>query len=335
MSTAAAPLRALIEATDRHGRQHLRQAVTDWPVTVGRDLGCDLVLDDVHVAARHLRLTQDAPGRVSVEVLETKNGAMLGRERHQAGSRFDWIEGAPLTLGRTQLHLRLADTPVPQEQRLSQWPWRMLLWTVATVLLTMALIAVQEWHKSTETQKFLHDYPTTLLGVPMVLGLWAGLWALAGKLFSGQLQFWRHVRIACIMILVSACVDTAVSVLAFMFSWETLSRFGNGFGLLVLAVGLHRHLLVVAPQRRRGLTLGVALLLLLGVSASLGTQWLKNKRLSNQLYMSELYPPDWRVAAPVSVPEFLREAATIEQRLALRLQDKEDEDAANPSQSDD
>ncbi len=333
--TPGAPLLALFEATDRHGKQHTRQPVTDWPVTVGRDLGCDLVLDDVHVAARHLRLTQDAPGRVSVEVLNTKNGVTQGRKHHKAGTRFDWVEGTPLTLGRTQLHLRLADTPVPTEQRMSNLPWRTVLWTIAVLVLAMVLMAAQEWQRSTETSKFLREYPATLLGAPLAFGLWAGIWALAGKLFSGQPQFWRHVRIACVVVLASGSVATLVSVLAFMFSWENLSRFGYGFGLLALAMGVHRHLVVVAPQRHRGLTLGVVLVLLLGAPAVLGTQWLKNKRLSNQLYMSELYPPDWRVAAPLSVPQFVREAATIEQRLATRLQDKDDADAANSSQGDD
>ncbi len=46
----------LIEAHDRHGALLARAPITHWPVTVGRALDCDLVLDDPFVAPRHLRI---------------------------------------------------------------------------------------------------------------------------------------------------------------------------------------------------------------------------------------------------------------------------------------
>ena len=57
------PTLALLEAFDRHGALLARAPVTRWPVTVGRSLECDLVLDDPHVAPTHLRIDRaaDAP----------------------------------------------------------------------------------------------------------------------------------------------------------------------------------------------------------------------------------------------------------------------------------
>jgi pSer/pThr/pTyr-binding forkhead associated (FHA) protein len=116
----------LIEAFDRHGALLARAPITRWPVTVGRALDCDLVLDDPFVAPRHLRIDRavDAPRTVQVEVLETRNGARLQRKRHAQGERFDWPDGTPIDLGHTHINLRLADAPIAEEQALPQFPWR-------------------------------------------------------------------------------------------------------------------------------------------------------------------------------------------------------------------
>ena len=78
------PTLALLEAFDRHGALLARAPITRWPVTVGRSLACDLVLDDPHVAPTHLHIDRaaDAPRTVSVEVQPTLNGALLQRQRH-------------------------------------------------------------------------------------------------------------------------------------------------------------------------------------------------------------------------------------------------------------
>ncbi len=54
---------ALVEVLDRDG--HVRQAVpvSQWPVTIGRAIDCDEVLDDPHVAARHATLAEEDNAR--------------------------------------------------------------------------------------------------------------------------------------------------------------------------------------------------------------------------------------------------------------------------------
>ena len=325
---------ALIEATDRHGTVLARLAVTQWPVTVGRALDADLVLNDPHVAPHHLRLEQTQTDGVSVRVLDTLNGALLDQLPQPRGSLFDWSQGQALSLGRTHLQLRLAHAALESELPLPIVPWRNTLWTLLAVLAVMALTLGQAWLRATELSRFQQALPTTLLGALAGLAAWSGLWALATKLFAGHPQFWRHVRIACALFVASAVAESLVEVLAFMFSWENLARSSHLVTMVVLALGVYRHLLVVAPQRREGLAWALAALLALGLPTALGMQWLKNKRLSPQLYLSQLYPPGWRLAAPVAVPQFLQEAASIEQRLAVRLKDKEDEDTADRSQGD-
>lgn len=326
------PLLGMVEAVDRHGVQ-ARLPVRQWPVTVGRDLHADLVLDDSHVAPLHLRLEQGTPGQILVTVLETHNGVALGRQRFARGARFAWRAGETLAIGRLHLRLRLAGVPVEPEVPLPHLPWRNGLLSLVAVSLLLLVMVSEVWLRSADTQRLGQELPVALVGAFAALMSWAGLWALLTKLFSGHAQFWRHVRIASLAFVVTEVLDFSVHVLAFAFSWESVGRFSYMLVVLVVAVAIYRHLLVVAPQPRRGLAVGVALVVLLGLPVVLGTQWLKNQRLSNQLYMSKLFPPSWRVAAPVPVDVFLDEARSIEQRLQRRLGDSRDEDAADASES--
>lgn len=328
---APSGLLGLIDVTDRHGNMQARLPVTRWPLTVGRALDSDLVLDDAHVAGQHLRLTPAAPGHVTVQVMDTRNGVVFRHKQYVRDDVFDWPVGDPLILGRLHLNLRLADSPVPLEQALPRLLWRNSLWSIGAVLLVLLLITAQVWLKIGETQDLLQDLPMALSGALAVLVVWSGLWALATKLFSGHARFWRHVRIASLAFVAAALMEFVTQLLAFAFSWENVGRFGYLALVLAAAVGIYRHLLVAAPHSRRGLAVGVALIVVLGLPTMWGTHWLKNKRLSNQLYMAQIFPPDWRIAKPTPVPQFLDEAAGIEKRLAKRLKDKQDENGAEPS----
>lgn len=328
---AAAPLQrpavlGLLEALDRHGAVQASLKIHQWPVTVGRSLDADLVLDDPHIAARHLQIDASTPEGVSAQVLDTSNGARLGRRLQPRGSRFDWPCGQTLSLGRLQLRLRLANAGIEPELALPESAWREVLLTAALVAAALLYLLGQAWLKSSETQKFLQEIPALLSTVMLGFIGWVGAWALATKLFSGQLQFWRHARIASLVFVLAGSLEAATQLIAFSFSWENLSRFDYLLTILLAAAGVCAHLWVVAPNRRQGLAIGVLAAVLLGLPAMLATQWMRNQRLSNQLYMSVLFPPAWRWAEPVAPKQFLSEAASIEERLAQRLKRGEDND---------
>jgi len=317
------PTLGLIEAFDRHGALLARAPITRWPVTVGRALDCDLVLDDPFVAPTHLRIDRapDGARTVQVEVVETRNGARLQRKHHAQGERFDWPDGTPIDLGHTHITLRLADTPIAQEQALPQFPWR----TVGTSAALMALVVVaalaSSWLEARDTAQYLKSLPVVLLTTLAVLAAWSGLWSGANKVFAGQLQFWRHVRIACAAYLVADAVQLVSYLTAFAFSLEALSRFAPVLVVLVLAGALYAHLVAVLPRRRVGLAWAVAAVVALGVPSWLGAQWLNRMRLTNELYMSSLFPPSLRVAPAVPVEQFLQDTESLRGKLDRRLRD--------------
>ena len=330
---SATPILGLLQATDRNGATVARLDIRHWPVIVGRALTADLVLDDSHVAGEHLRIDRAPEGGIKVQVLDSVNGVALGRARHGRGAQFNWPDGEVLALGRLKLGLRLAEAPVPAEELLPHFPWRTTGWTLLALAGMLALVLGQSWLTLTEPSQLARQLPGVLGGVVLAVSVWAGLWALATKLFTGHLQFWRHVRIACFSSLAVQAVSTLAGLLAFMFSLESLARFEGLMLLLGAAAGIYVHLTVIAPQRRRGLAALVAGIAVLATVALLGTNWLQNKRLSNKLYLSTLYPPSLRVAPAVPVAQFLDEAGSIRKRLDERLKDREP-DADTPEDPD-
>ncbi len=352
---------ALLEARDRNGTLLGIVPVTHWPVTVGRALGNDLVLDDPHIAPQHLRIdrpmlasvilpvagddhdAQDGdrngdasiyearaaePGPIQVEVLDTLNGVMLKRHHHVRGDRFEWPRQTDLVVGRLHLVLRLTEEPVAAETPLPRFAWGRTAFTAGLVAAMVLLQLASGWLEADETRRFLQQVPFAVAYVLGSLLLWAGLWALVTRLFTGHQHFWRHVRITSATFVVVQLFMAATQVLGGVFSWELLARFSWIGATVIAACGLLAHLLVVAPRRRNLLAGSLSVLVLLGVGGLLGSFWLQGKRLSNELYMASLLPPSWRVAPAVPVAEFLTDAQKLKGKIDERLADRDDENAS-------
>lgn len=324
----------LLEVLDKHGVVVNRLLVTQWPVTVGRALSADLVIDDPHIAAEHLRISELDTGFVQVQVLNTVNGVRRGYGTlMQRGMRFDWTGSDDLGLGRLRLRLRLAAAPVAPEQVLPTFAWKPVGITLALVVALAVTTLLDAWFEATSSAKFIQAAIPAMTLLLASVGLWAGVWALATKLFTGQLQFVRHVRIVCAVLLADVLVSGLAYLLAFMFSWESLARYNGVLSAPVLGAGIFLQLMVIAPQWRKGLAALVIGVVLGGVLIWAGSNWQKNKRVSNQLYLSALFPPSWRLASAVPLEQLVTDAQSIRQRLDVRLQDAQDDqqdDASDP-----
>ena len=83
-----------------------------WPLTLGRALGNDVVLDDPHVAAYHATLSPDAQGQLTLTVGDTVNGVSVGNRHFAAGARVPLEPGgAALQIGAvSEALLRLKES---------------------------------------------------------------------------------------------------------------------------------------------------------------------------------------------------------------------------------
>ncbi|OQX15179.1 MAG: hypothetical protein BWK73_07660 [Thiothrix lacustris] len=119
-----------------------------FPVTIGRALDNDVILSDSSVSPYHLRLEQDAEGRVFVHNLSSENGTRLNN--HQLGAQPVQVPvPSQLLLGHRRL--RLASTAMPVETtHVSRCgglftPFCKPLWAALLLLLTVVSLLLNDY----------------------------------------------------------------------------------------------------------------------------------------------------------------------------------------------
>lgn len=316
---------ALVEVLDRDG--HVRQAVTvmQWPVRVGRALDCDVVLDDPYVAPHHFSMAaQD--GRLHLAVGETVNGLRCGRELLGAGRTDVRSAGEDWLAGRTRLRVRLAGETLAPEQRVPQpSAWRLA--TLLTVL--VGLLGWSAWtqYLDSDPGQFLTSLAPMLISIATLLAGWSFLWALGSKLFQHRFDYWTHVRIAATGLLASGVIGAVLGVLAFVTSWVLLSRLREAVEALVFAGAVYAHLGAVLPQRRRVFAWVVGSAAVAGLATIAAFQYQRTGRFVDELYLTTLPPPVFRLAPAVEPQTFLGEVAAMKDKLDAEARES-DEDVA-------
>ena len=313
-----------LEVSERGHRQPLARHVTRWPFTVGRAASADCVLTDASVAPQHLRVERADDGRIEVEVLDSVNGVWLGRRHHGAGARFAWPPGQALALGRCQLLLRPGDAALAPTQRWRPITRGQVLLTLLALLGVAALAGWESWLGATAPGALARGLPLALVASFSSLLAWVLAWSVLGKLFTGATAFWTHVRIAALGGVAITLGFGALALLAFAASWPGLTRFESVIGMAMLALLAGWHLRVATPVSPRTLAIGLALAWLAAVGVRLGLQWQGQKRLGDEMYLSQLAPPGWRLARVQPVDAFVAGTGELKAKLQERLQDHSD-----------
>lgn len=315
----------VLEISARGQRLPAAHRVPHWPLVIGRAVDADLVLTDPSVAPHHLRVAPDAAGALQVEVLDTRNGVRHAGRHHGTGSVFSWQPGVPLGIGPIEVMLRAAGSPLAPEQlwhRRGTGGWLLLL---GGVLLTLLLVVFQGWLGSDRPGEFLRSLPVLVLGTVAVMLGWCGAWALLGKLLTGHAQFLRHLGVAVAGYVALELVLQAAHAAAFAFSWPVLARFDRAITIAVLAPMLWAHLRLATHGAPRLLGALVAAMAVAAIAVPMALSWQQSRRMSDTLYMSEIYPPGWRLVAPKSVDDFVRGAQAMVPPLERRRDDRSDE----------
>lgn len=305
----APPRLALIELLDREGGVAHRVPVHQWPVRIGRSLACDVVLDDPHVAPEHA-LIELVDGAPVLRVLDTVNGVRLGAQTLARGTQEGLPPSSELTLGRSRLRLRLPGEALAPELALHASP------APARTSLAIGLLALLLWLAGGHLLEAdpgdpLSEVLPVLVGLPVALAGWSGLWALGSKLFHRQFEFIAHLRIALGVLLASLVLGAALPLAGFMTGGAWLGRVAE---LLPLGLGcwlVYRHLKLIVPQRRHALAVGFATMFLVGTGVKLLLNQQRTDRWFNQLYLSTLGPPALRLAPTLTPEAFLDDARSL------------------------
>ncbi len=320
-----------IEVLPRHREHALRQRVIADSLTLGRAWDNDIVLDDPHVAAHHLRLERDEGGGWTAHDLGSVNGLHVEGER----GRRDRVVLAPhltLQVGHCLVRLHRGDEEVAAEvplQRRSPWPAALVL--VALVVLVALL---ELWRGETGEPKFIR-YVTGALALATLLALWTAAWALVSRLFAGHARFGAHLLVAAAGVLAYSLYDPLCELIAFALSWPRLGLYAWAGAWIALAATCFAHLRVVSSKRLRLKAIVVGALATLAIATQALTIADRRADWGQPIVLQRLAPP-WLRLVPARAPAaFFDGAATLKARLdEARSEEPVGDDAAAMMMSD-
>lgn len=311
---------ALVEWLERDGRVRRALPVTAWPLTIGRAIDNDLVLDDPHVAPYHARLELDGAGAPRLFALPSVNGVQVGRVRLAAGEQAGLPAGDEgFTLGATRLRLRLAGEALAPERPLARAPRQARTLLLAALLWgwVLAGFAIQ-----LDPGSRLTDWLVPLLGVPVALAGWCTLWGLASKLFQHRFDFRPHLAVAVRGLLAIEIAGFVLPWAAALGAFAPLSRLAPAAAAACGAAMLLAHARLVAPQQRRALAVVGWSAFAAGALVLLALNQQRQDRWFSELYVSALPPPQllgW--VRPVPIDAFVRSAAGLRGPLDAAVRD--------------
>jgi len=326
---------ALIETLDRDGQPRQILRVSQWPVRIGRAIDCDLVLDDLHVAAHHATLAWRDDG-LHIEPAATVNGVRLGRAVIAPGSTPALPASGLVTIGATTLRVRLASEVLVPEQRLldlHHYERRHAVTLMALILVAAVWKGFDLWLASVPgapSSALAWGY----LSAPAGLMIWCALWAIGSMLFQRRFAFWPHLHVALTWLLIGIVSEAVAAQIAFALSMPDIEKLGRLVLVGSLAMMMWRHMGLLLPQRRRAFAIAIGSAVAVGGGLLLVDRSLQQEPLIGDLYLGTISLPSVRLAKPVSVDAFVKSAAPLEKTLTHWAKPGDDENDA-PSDDDD
>jgi hypothetical protein len=301
-----------IEVLPRHREHAQRLRITGESITLGRAWDNDIVLEDPHVAAHHLRIARGADGAWLAEDLGSVNGLYVDGER-QRREKATFAAGTTLRIGHSLLRLHPASEVVPPELLLARGrsPWPGALACLALVLL-IALLDL--WRGETGEPKLIR-YLTAVLAVATIVALWTSAWAVVSRIFDGHARFGTHLLIGCGGLLAYSLYDPLSELGAFAFSWQGLARYAYVGAWLLLGATCFAHLRLLGRKRLPLKALAVCALAALGITTQTlkQTDWRAN--YGQPAMLQRLEPPSLRLVGAQDLDAFLAGSAMLKAKI--------------------
>lgn len=302
-----------VEILSRHREVLSRHRFAQDAVLLGRGYGCDLILDDNHVDAAHLRIWRDAEGVVYAGDCGSANGTWL-----TDGARLDTapVDGdAVLRAGRTLLRIRTEAYPVAAAvhtgRHAAPQRWGIALGCGAGVLL---LVTLSQWLGDIG-QFNLSRYVGPLVSLLLVMLAWALGWSVVSRIFTGSMRFDRHLLIGCGAMLLLVIFDLANDLAAYAVLARVPAEAYVLAAFALLGVTAWLHLRETGPTHRRAKIATVALLTTVLAGAYLVSQLDERARSGGAPDLAALKPPFLRLAPAQSEQHFLQDTTALLPRL--------------------
>jgi hypothetical protein len=317
-------------------RQHdvaTRYRFTSLPITVGRAYDNDIVVDDPHVAAHHLRIHRVDDGALMAEDLGSLNGLYVDREGERR-TEVALDAEHDLRIGATVLRVRSTAHEVPAElpmvRGVPYWPA-----AIACIVGVFALAALDLWLSETSEPKAIR-YFTPLLILTVVVCVWTAGWSMVTRVFTGHARFGLHFLIVAAGLLAYSIYDQVAEIGAFAWSWTSLATTSYVVAWLLLGAICFAHLVAI-NRTRQPIKIAIACIL---AAAGIAMQTLKQHEYRSTygqpITLNRLEPPALRMVAPQRDAAFFTDATALRATLdKARVEEPESGDTSGDGDSDD
>ena len=247
-----------------------RHRLNGAPLTLGRALANDIIVDDPYVDATHVRLTTESDGTVIVEDLESVNGIVANDDR--LSGRIIARPGDTLRVGHTTIRFRDPNESVPPAlvDQASVAPTvqtpaavaiprsrrRFVTETSVGLVLLLAVMAAYAFNSwlGDSSRSSTNDATSVALGAAIGLSVWAGLWSIASRVIVHGFRFMGHIGVASAIVLAALLWSIIEAWLQFFFPdslFDTATAYVVMLGLLAVLVAAHLALASTMPRRRQ------------------------------------------------------------------------------------
>lgn len=301
-----------IEQLSRDKSFKERHRFTQLPIHIGRSYDNDLILDDPYIAENHAIIEMSEEGKLQIRDLNSENGLVSEGKKQ---SKID-LEDGIIRLGHTNIRVRHAGFQVKKalldtaSHRWEGWPP-----AIVGILLVLLSTLGATWLSSSENFAIVAAIASISM-VIFLLFVWCGGWAFATRMISGgSARFGRHLFIVgCAVLLLDLWSIISVTF-AYAFSLPFLTRFGSHVEIIILAGMVFFHLTTMSSQRPKRFIGTCIVLAILGSSSVLISNYQRNGKLSDSLYMTGLMPPAFRISGDTPVDDFIEEANNLKPKL--------------------
>jgi hypothetical protein len=294
-----------IEVLSRHGEVAARERIEGEEARIGRAFDNDVVVDDPHVAAHHLRIYRGEDGELVAEDLGTLNG-LYSEHGAKRVTRLPLAKEPGIRIGRTTLRVHDAAHDVDPEKLLTP-PRAHASWAAGLgAALLLALLILQWLNLTGEPSANVMMLP--LLGFVTLLALWTSLWAVLSRIFFGQARFALQLRIA-----VTACIalvlwDQLTESASFALAWRDMSEYAGLGAWAVLGAACWAHLHTIGPRHMRAAMGLVIALVAAGALLQYFARAETRKLIGQRATLGDLRPPAFRLLPLASADDFFKRA---------------------------
>jgi hypothetical protein len=296
-----------VEILNHSGEVLTRHKFSELPIRLGRSYNNDIILDDAHTAAEHALIELDTDGKLQLRDLGSQNKLKLKGKAHAQIA----LDGNTIVqLGRTSIRVRDSQYVVSAEVNdVSHTHWQTWLMFGCAIVMLCALSLGTSWLGDIANNK-ASDYILDMIKWLMSALVWAGVWALANRIFSGNTNFGRHLFIFSCGIVALDLLDRLYAILGFAFSWEWFSHHQSHLQIVVVATTIYFHLRLINHKRAMLKSICVSLALL-SSGLILMNNYQKTNQYADSLYMNEILPPAIRMSRNHSLAEFDESIRTL------------------------